>query len=218
LATIVVRDLADLLNPGDALVFNDTKVIPAQLEGIRQRDGNETKVSATLHMRTGADRWKAFVRPGKRIKSGDRLIDFGGGGNVCLACELDATAGAPGEGGEIELIFDLSGPALDAAIMALVGHMPLPPYIASKRRGRARPAGLPDHLRPRRRRGRRADRGPAFHDRAVCGTGCARDRPAFRDAACGAGTFLPVKADDTASTRCMPKSAMSMSETAELSQ
>ncbi len=59
-----VYDLPYLLHPGDALVFNDTKVIPAQLEGMRERDGNISQISATLHMRTGPDRWKAFcARP-----------------------------------------------------------------------------------------------------------------------------------------------------------
>jgi S-adenosylmethionine:tRNA ribosyltransferase-isomerase len=112
-------------------VFNDTRVIPAQLEGFRFRKENQVRVSATLHMRSGPDRWKAFVRPGKRIKQGDRLC-FGGDGQTCLQGVLDATAGERGEGGEIELIFDLSGPALDEAVMA-TGHIPLPPYIASKR-------------------------------------------------------------------------------------
>ena len=131
LQDLSVSDLADLLEPGDALVFNDTKVIPAQLEGFRSRGDNQQRISATLHMRSGPDRWKAFVRPGKRIKHGDRL-HFGGDGSTCLTGVLDATAGERGEGGELELIFDLSGPALDEAIMA-TGHIPLPPYIASKR-------------------------------------------------------------------------------------
>ena len=127
-----VKDLASLLRPGDALVFNDTRVIPARLEGQRGGDGGrELPISATLHMRVGPERWKAFARPGKRIREGDRLI-FGHSGNACLLGSLNATVEAKGEGGEITLLFDLSGPALDEAIMT-VGHIPLPPYIADKR-------------------------------------------------------------------------------------
>jgi S-adenosylmethionine:tRNA ribosyltransferase-isomerase len=131
-----VFELADFLKPGDALVFNDTKVIPAQLEGIRHREGaaNEGRgqqVSATLHMRTAADVWKAFAKPGKRIKIGDR-IEFGHSAETCELGSLMATVEEKGEGGEVTLRFDLSGPALDEAIMS-VGHIPLPPYIAAKR-------------------------------------------------------------------------------------
>jgi len=127
----VVSDLPDLLNPGDVLVFNDTKVIPAQLEGTRIREDSTVPVSVTLHMRAGANTWKAFARPGKRIREGDRL-SFGHGGNACLLGKLDATVREKGEAGEVTLAFDLSGPSLDEAIAA-VGHIPLPPYIASKR-------------------------------------------------------------------------------------
>ncbi|HLP70378.1 MAG TPA: S-adenosylmethionine:tRNA ribosyltransferase-isomerase, partial [Rhizobium sp.] len=123
-----VFDLPSFLSPGDALVFNDTKVIPAQLEGKRLREGGqETPVSATLHMRIGPERWKAFARPGKRIKVGDR-IEFGHSGNACLLGTLGAVVEEKGEAGEVTLRFDFSGPALDEAIMA-VGHIPLPPYI-----------------------------------------------------------------------------------------
>src|SRR5438046_1633599 len=77
-----VGDLPDLLEPGDLLVFNDTKVIPAQLAGIRRRSDNAAAIDATLHMRTAPDRWKAFVRPAKRVAVGDR-ISFGHDGNAC---------------------------------------------------------------------------------------------------------------------------------------
>ncbi len=89
-------------------------------------------MSATLHMRIAANAWKAFAKPGKRIKTGDRIRFGGGQDSTCLAGQLDATVTAKGEGGEVTLAFDLSGPALDEAI-ATVGHIPLPPYIASKR-------------------------------------------------------------------------------------
>src|SRR6478736_2341570 len=86
-----VDDLPSFLRAGDALVFNDTKVIPAHLEGIRFRDGaGEQQVSATLHMRVGASRWKAFAKPGKRIKIGDR-ISFGHDGSSCLLGKLECT-------------------------------------------------------------------------------------------------------------------------------
>ena len=196
LADLSVGDLADLLEPGDALVFNDTRVIPAQLEGFRIRRDNRQRISATLHMRSGPDRWKAFVRPGKRIKQGDRL-SFGGDGATCLTGVLDATAGERGEGGELELIFDLSGPALDEAIMA-TGHIPLPPYIASKR-------GEDDQDRKdyqtiyAREDGAVAapTAGLHFTDalfEKLDARGISRQ---FVTLHVGAGTFLPVKADDT---------------------
>ncbi|MCO6186075.1 tRNA preQ1(34) S-adenosylmethionine ribosyltransferase-isomerase QueA [Rhizobium sp. L1K21] len=126
-----VLSLPDWLEPGDALVFNDTKVIPAQLEGMRTRDGGEgARVSVTLHMRLDGSRWKAFARPAKRLKPGDR-ISFGHSGKICLYGALDATV-ENREEAEITLNFDFSGPMLDEAIMA-TGHIPLPPYIAAKR-------------------------------------------------------------------------------------
>ncbi|MBD8876006.1 tRNA preQ1(34) S-adenosylmethionine ribosyltransferase-isomerase QueA [Roseibium polysiphoniae] len=126
-----VADLASYLEPGDALVFNDTKVIPAQLEGTRTRGDAVAKISATLHLRAGQDRWWAFVRPAKKLVIGDR-VRFGGDNETCLSGTLDATVSDKGDAGEVLLVFDLSGPALDDAIVA-VGHIPLPPYIAQKR-------------------------------------------------------------------------------------
>jgi S-adenosylmethionine:tRNA ribosyltransferase-isomerase len=192
-----VVDLPSFLKAGDALVFNDTKVIPAQLEGTRHREGAPGQiVSATLHMRVDAGRWKAFAKPGKRIKIGDR-ISFGHGGTSCLLGSLDATVEEKGEGGEVTLAFDLSGPALDEAI-ASVGHIPLPPYIAAKR---------PEDERDR------ADYQTIYarEEGAVAApTAGLHFTPALFEALdkagiechfvtlhVGAGTFLPVKADDT---------------------
>ncbi|MFN3780308.1 MAG: S-adenosylmethionine:tRNA ribosyltransferase-isomerase, partial [Brevundimonas aurantiaca] len=133
----IIRDLPDLLQPGDALVFNDTRVIPARLSGVRTRPGPEGEtltvaVEATLHHRDAPDVWSAFMKPGKRIKPGDR-IRFGQGADAaCDLGRLDATVTAKGDDGLITLKFDLSGPAMDDAIRA-VGVMPLPPYIAAKR-------------------------------------------------------------------------------------
>jgi S-adenosylmethionine:tRNA ribosyltransferase-isomerase len=126
-----VRDLPELLSPGDALVVNDTKVIPARLEGERVRADSTVEIEATLIKRAGPERWHALVKPAKRLKEGDR-IRFGHEGRVCLLGALDATVEEKGEGGEITLRFDFHGPVLDEAIEAL-GHMPLPPYIAARR-------------------------------------------------------------------------------------
>lgn len=119
-----VCDLPDYLRPGDLLVFNDTKVIPARLIGIRRRGEAEAKIEALLHKREGSDGWRAFVRPAKRLKPGE-TVDF--------AEDLSATVEERGEGGEVLLRFSASGAALDAAI-ARAGEMPLPPYIAKKRK------------------------------------------------------------------------------------
>ncbi|MFO1014400.1 MAG: tRNA preQ1(34) S-adenosylmethionine ribosyltransferase-isomerase QueA [Caulobacteraceae bacterium] len=127
-----VRDLAEYLRPGDALVFNDTKVIPARLNGVRTRDDSVVAVEATLHRRLSSSRWTAFMKPGKRLKVGDRVSFGERDDRACLLGALDATIKDKGEGGEVTLGFDLAGPDLDAAI-AERGMMPLPPYIAAKR-------------------------------------------------------------------------------------
>jgi S-adenosylmethionine:tRNA ribosyltransferase-isomerase len=127
----IVLDLPELLAPGDALVFNDTKVIPAELEGVRAREQSSAHVSLTLIERLDDQRWQALARPAKRLKQGDRIV-FGEGGNVCLLGGLAATVEGRGDEGEVTLAFELSGTALDEAI-ATLGAMPLPPYIASRR-------------------------------------------------------------------------------------
>ncbi|MGE0004791.1 MAG: tRNA preQ1(34) S-adenosylmethionine ribosyltransferase-isomerase QueA [Parvibaculaceae bacterium] len=127
-----MRDLPALLQPGDVLVFNKTKVIPAALAGKRIGRGDaEPRIEALLHQRLDGSRWRAFARPGKRLTVGDR-IRFGAEGRVCLLGTLDARVEEKGEGGEITLAFDFHGPILDEAIAAL-GDMPLPPYIAGRR-------------------------------------------------------------------------------------
>lgn len=133
----IVRDLPAFLRPGDALVFNDTRVIPARLSGVRERVGPEgetltVEVEATLHHRDAPDVWSAFMKPGKRIKVGDRIRFGAGADGACLLGRLDATVVDKGEDGLVTLRFDLSGPFLDEAIRD-VGVMPLPPYIAAKR-------------------------------------------------------------------------------------
>lgn len=196
-----VLELPNFLRAGDALVFNDTKVIPAQLEGIRHREGaGGQQVSATLHMRTAPDVWKAFAKPGKRIKIGDR-IEFGHGGNACLLGALTATVEEKGEGGEVTLRFDLSGPALDEAI-AVVGHIPLPPYIAAKR---------PEDAQDRKdyqtiyAREEGAVAAPTAGLHFTPGLFAALDAAGierhFVTLHVGAGTFLPVKAEETTDHR-----------------
>ncbi|MEM9060648.1 MAG: tRNA preQ1(34) S-adenosylmethionine ribosyltransferase-isomerase QueA [Pseudomonadota bacterium] len=120
-----VSDLPDVLRPGDLIVFNDTKVIPARLFGERRRETSHgsgiSKIEATLIRRESDAEWTALAKPAKRLAEGDR-ISFG-----ALGAEVTQKSG-----GEIQLSFDRSGPDLDAAI-AEAGVMPLPPYIAQRR-------------------------------------------------------------------------------------
>jgi S-adenosylmethionine:tRNA ribosyltransferase-isomerase len=123
-----VRDLPDLLRAGDALVVNDTKVIAARLRGRRIGRGTmEPSIEATLHQRLDGSRWRAFVKPAKRLSAGD-VVRFGDEGKVCFLGQLDATVQAKGEGGEVTLAFAFHGPVLDQAVDER-GAMPLPPYI-----------------------------------------------------------------------------------------
>ncbi len=209
-----VSALPDLLQPGDALVFNDTRVIPAQLEGMRFRDGGEgARVSVTLHMRLDGARWKAFARPAKRLKTGDR-ISFGYDGNNCLSGVLDATVETR-EDAEITLIFDFSGPVLDDAIYA-AGHIPLPPYIAAKR---------PEDEKDRtdyqtiyaREDGAVAapTAGLHFTDRLFKALEERGIEKHFVTLHVGAGTFLPVKADKTEDHKMHFESGTVSAETAD---
>jgi S-adenosylmethionine:tRNA ribosyltransferase-isomerase len=188
----VVGDLPSLLRPGDALVFNDTRVIPAQLEGLRHRAGaGAQKISATLHMRLSGDRWKAFAKPGKRIKIGDRL-SFG------ASEELQAIVEAKGEGGDVTLRFDAAGPDLDRAI-ATVGHTPLPPYIASKREDDEADRRDYQTIYAREEGAVAAPTaGLHFTDELFETLDALGIQRHFVTLHVGAGTFLPVKAEDTA--------------------
>lgn len=121
-----VRDLPRYLDPGDTLVFNDTRVIPAALRGVRparEAGGADVAVDANLVERAGPSSWRALARPGKRLKPGDRVV---------FADGFEAEITGKGESGDITLSFGLSGEALDAALDAF-GAMPLPPYIARRR-------------------------------------------------------------------------------------
>ena len=192
-----VRDLASLLRPGDALVFNDTRVIPARLHGIRHRPGaTGLRMEAMLHLREAPDRWRAFVRPGKRLAVGDRL-HFGGPPVDALA----ATIAQKGEGGEVVLRFDLAGPDLDAAI-ALAGTLPLPPYIAAKRPADAQDAVDYQTVYAREPGAVAAPTAGLHFSEALLAeidaAGITRHTVTLH---VGAGTFLPVKVDDTADHR-----------------
>lgn len=192
-----MRDLPGLLKPGDALVFNDTKVIPAELQGSRERNGATAQISVNLIERLGAERWLALARPAKRLKPGDRIV-FGDRSNVCLLGGLAATVETRGEEGEVTLSFDLSGPALDEAI-ATLGAMPLPPYIASRRPADEQDRSDYQTLFAREEGAVAAPTaGLHFTERlmqALEARGVSRH---FVTLHVGAGTFLRVRAADTA--------------------
>lgn len=130
LADRTVTDLLEILCPDDILVVNDTRVIPAELWGARHRDEHVAHVSFNLHKRVNGNTWLAFARPAKRLKPGDR-VNFGETSEVCMLDELSATVKEV-EGGQVTLAFDFSDAVLDEAIKAR-GAMPLPPYIGLKR-------------------------------------------------------------------------------------
>ena len=193
----MVRDLPDLLRAGDQLVVNDTRVIPASLSGRRiGRGGTEPAIEANLIKRLDGSRWQAFVRPARKLVPGD-TVRFGDEGRVCFLGQLDAAVEAKGEGGEVTLAFAFHGPVLDQAI-AERGAMPLPPYIASKRE-----ADEQDRIDYQTRF--------AVHEGSVAAPTAGlhfTDELAARLVSrgvtlhrvtlhVGAGTFLPVKADDT---------------------
>ena len=197
----VVRDLPGLLRPGDVLVVNDSKVIPARLAGRRiGRGAAEPAIEATLHQRLDGARWRAFVKPGKRLAVGD-VIRFGSEGEVCFLGELDATVEAKGEGGEVTLAFAFHGAVLDQAIEER-GAMPLPPYIAARRQADARDREDYQTMFAKQE-GAVAAPTAGLHFTAelvaaLAARGIALHRVTLH---VGAGTFLPVKAADTADHR-----------------
>lgn len=194
----LVGDAPGLFRPGDVLVFNDTKVIPARLAGVRTRGETSVAVEATLLKRLSSSEWTALAKPGKRLREGDR-IRFGASANgACLLGALDATIAAKGEDGEIRLAFDLAGPDLDAAIAA-AGSMPLPPYIAGKR--------APDEqdLKDYQTFYAQEEGAVAAPTAGLHFTPELFERVLERGVSCmrvtlhvGAGTFLPVKVENTA--------------------
>ncbi len=194
----VVRELPSLLHAGDALVVNDTRVIHARLSGYRQRGETRAHVEATLIERLSHNQWRALVRPAKKLALGERVC-FGSSGEAeGESGFLDAAIEAKGESGEVTLAFDLSGAVLDEAIQAL-GAMPLPPYIAGKRTVDARDETDYQTLFAREV-GAVAAPTAGLHFTAellaaIEAAGISVHRVTLH---VGAGTFLPVKVEDTA--------------------
>jgi len=182
-----VRGLPSILSRGDVLVFNDTRVIPAQLEG--RRGG--ARVGATLHKREGLRAWWAFVRNAKRLKPGDR-IDF----------EADVAASVVEKAEDGSILLHFHGDEAVEILLERAGRMPLPPYIAGKR-----PADEADRQDYQtmfaKREGAVAAPTAALHftDALVAAlddAGIGRETLTLH---VGAGTFLPVKVEDTAEHR-----------------
>ena len=191
LADRTVADLPNLLRPGDALVVNDTRVIPARLSGQRRRGGVEARIDATLHKREGADLWRAFVRPAKKLAVGE-AVAFG-----TVADPLEATCLEHAGEGEAVLRFSCAGADLDAALERH-GALPLPPYIAGKRPPDARDQADYQTMFAREP-GAVAAPTASLHFTpqlvaAIEARGVAVRRLTLH---VGAGTFLPVKTDDT---------------------
>jgi S-adenosylmethionine:tRNA ribosyltransferase-isomerase len=192
----LVSDLPAWLEPGDQLVVNDTKVISAQLNGRRIGRETEPKIAATLIKRLDGSRWQALVKPAKKLSQGD-VVRFGNEGRVCLLGHLDAEVEHKGDDGEVTLAFSFHGPALDQAIADL-GAPPLPPYIAAKRAPDARDAADYQTMFAANE-GAVAAPTAGLHftpalEAALRGRGVGIHRITLH---VGAGTFLPVKADDT---------------------
>jgi S-adenosylmethionine:tRNA ribosyltransferase-isomerase len=183
LADHVVGDLPRFLRPGDVVVSNDTRVIPARLFGRR----GEAGIELTLHQRLGLQEWKAFARPAKKLKPGD-LVRFG--------ADFAATIAEKGEAGEVTLVFDRSGPDLMAALEEF-GRMPLPPYI---RKGLSDQQDRTDYQTVfAKEQGAVAAPTAGLHFTpellaAIDAAGATRLTVTLH---VGAGTFLPVKVDDT---------------------
>jgi S-adenosylmethionine:tRNA ribosyltransferase-isomerase len=192
-----IADLPALLRPGDAIVVNDTKVLPASLHGRRIGRGIEVAIEANLTKRLDGARWLAFVRPAKRLQIGD-VVRFGSEGRVCFLDQLDATVEAKGEGGEVTLSFAFHGPALDQALEER-GDMPLPPYIAGRRAADERDRADYQTMFARDEGSVAAPTaGLHFTDTLVDALRARRISLHRVTLHVGPGTFLPVKSDDTA--------------------
>jgi S-adenosylmethionine:tRNA ribosyltransferase-isomerase len=210
----IIADLPQWLKPGDQLVVNDTKVIAAQLKGRRIGRETEPKIEATLIKRLDGSRWQALVKPAKKLTAGDR-IRFGNEGKVCLLGHLDAEVEAKGAEGEVTLSFSFHGPTLDQAIADL-GNPPLPPYIASKRTPDDQ--DLADYQTMfAANEGAVAAPTAGLHftpalEQALHARGVGINRATLH---VGAGTFLPVKVDDTEGHKMHAEWGTLSAETAE---
>jgi len=189
-----VGDVTDFLRPGDLLVVNDTRVLPVQLHGVRPRDGAEVPVEATLIKSLDGARWQAFLKPGRRVRPGDELRFTS---ENAADCTLQATVAAKGEDGVYTLAFDCT-PQVMIERLHVVGAMPLPPYIRSKRKEDAR--DLSDYQTMfAREAGSVAAPTAGLHFTSqllekLQDKGVDVERVTLH---VGAGTFLPVKAEDT---------------------
>ena len=188
----VLRDLPELLQPGDLLVFNDSRVIPARLHGRRRRRDAVAQVEITLHKQEAADRWAVFARPAKRLKLGDR-IEF--------APDFAAHVIARGPEGEVVLEFSTGGPALIAAL-GRYGEMPLPPYITARRAADARDREDYQTIFAAREGAVAAPTaGLHFTPELLAAIEARGVRRVAVTLHVGAGTFLPVKTEDTGDHR-----------------
>ncbi|MET1756266.1 tRNA preQ1(34) S-adenosylmethionine ribosyltransferase-isomerase QueA [Novosphingobium sp. RD2P27] len=178
-----VRDLPDLLRKGDVLVFNDTRVIPAQLEGRR----GDARIGATLHKRLDLRRWQAFVRNAKRLREGDR---------IAFPADVVAIAEQRHDDGSWTLAFEGDEPV--EVLLERAGQMPLPPYIAGKRATDENDRSDYQTMFARED-GAVAAPTASLHFThelvsALDAAGVARETLTLH---VGAGTFLPVKAQNT---------------------
>ncbi|MEQ8665572.1 MAG: tRNA preQ1(34) S-adenosylmethionine ribosyltransferase-isomerase QueA [Rhodospirillales bacterium] len=194
LIDVTVADLPGLIEPGDLMVFNDTRVIPARLRGVRRRkpDDPGAKIELTLHKRVDGATWHAFARPAKKLTDADTIRfadDF--------ACRVtDKLAD-----GEVLVTFDCADADLDH-MLDRYGEMPLPPYI--RRRDDTDPAVIEDDRSSYQTAYARypgavaaPTAGLHFTDDLMAALDARGVRRSFVTLHVGAGTFLPVKADDT---------------------
>jgi len=197
LADHAISDLPALLRRGDVLVVNDTKVFAASLRGRRLGRGeHDPAIAATLIHRLDGARWRALVKPAKRLAAGD-IVRFGGEGKVCFLEQLDATVEAKGEGGEVTLAFAFHGAVLDQAL-AERADMPLPPYIASRRAVDEQDRTDYQTMFAREEGSVAAPTAGLHFTKALTAALAERGIDLQRVTLhVGPGTFLPVKAEDT---------------------
>lgn len=187
-----VRDLPSLLRAGDVLVINDTRVLPAALSAVRPArehgGGGDVTIGVNLHKREADNRWRAFVRPAKRLREGDE---------VYFSDRLSATVSDKKDGGDLALSFDQSGRALEVQIEAL-GHPPLPPYIARQRAADAQDISDYQTVYADESGSVAAPTaGLHFTDDLLARLHAAGIEMRALTLHVGAGTFLPVKSDST---------------------
>jgi S-adenosylmethionine:tRNA ribosyltransferase-isomerase len=197
----VIRDLPQLLLPGDVLVVNDTRVIPASLEGTRRRGETSARIHVTLHKRETGSQWRAFVKPAKKLRLGETIVFTAREGSEPSSETLRAEVCELAGEGEVLLGFSVSDALLDQALERF-GHMPLPPYIAGKRAVDARDADDYQTLFAARSGAVAAPTASLHFTPALLEALKARGVELCRVTLhVGAGTFLPVKAEDTGSHR-----------------